>query len=306
VQTLALLGMNVMELTWARQHLIWPAGLIPINLLFLAAAWIAAELRRSNPISYALRRHPIPIDAHFRHCLVLTYSIPEDVLGLLLPPGLQVDSYHGKGFLAVAIVRTESLRPARLPRQLGRSFVLTGYRIFTKFHDGRHTLRGLRILRSDANKSMMVWGGNLLTHYNYQLCRASLSLQGSSLRVRITTLHGTADLELDADLSGECDAPLPGDSPFTSVQDARRFAGPLPWTFDYERETHSIIAIKGVRREWRPRIVPVQVKQCNFLSLPAFAGATPVLASAFYVSDIAYRWERGVRHPLDGASQWPP
>jgi uncharacterized membrane protein YphA (DoxX/SURF4 family) len=42
VQTIFLLSMNVIELTVARPLLLWPAGLIPVNLLFLAIAWVAA------------------------------------------------------------------------------------------------------------------------------------------------------------------------------------------------------------------------------------------------------------------------
>ena len=40
VQTAVLLSMNVVELTFARPLLLWPAGLIPINLLFLSLAWV--------------------------------------------------------------------------------------------------------------------------------------------------------------------------------------------------------------------------------------------------------------------------
>ena len=41
-QSAALLSMNVVELTFARPLLLWPAGLIPVNLLFLSLAWLAA------------------------------------------------------------------------------------------------------------------------------------------------------------------------------------------------------------------------------------------------------------------------
>ena len=39
-------SMNVLELTFARPLLLWPAGLLPLNLVFLArSAWIAAGSR---------------------------------------------------------------------------------------------------------------------------------------------------------------------------------------------------------------------------------------------------------------------
>src|SRR5215218_9000139 len=96
-----------------------------------------------------LKRHPIPIRAFFRHCLVLTYAYPEALLRPLLPRGLTVDTYRGLGFVAIAMVQTEGLRPVGAPAALGQDFFLTGYRIFSRFRtrSGR-SLRGLRILRS--------------------------------------------------------------------------------------------------------------------------------------------------------------
>jgi predicted DCC family thiol-disulfide oxidoreductase YuxK/uncharacterized membrane protein YphA (DoxX/SURF4 family) len=300
VQTFTLLSMNVIELTWARAHLLWPAGLVPVNLLFLACAWIVAAWRAAmgNSILFPLKRHPIPITAHFRHCLVLTFAFPEQVLRPLLPPGLTLDTYDGFGFLAIAMVQTESLRPEGAPPFFGQDFFLTGYRIFSKFRVAERTLRGLRILRSDANRRAMVVGGNLLTHYNYRLCTSAIESDGDSLHVRITTPGGAADLDVTANISPAANAPLPDGSPFRSLHDALRFAGPLPWTFDYEQQTHSIIAIKGMRRVWKPRIVPVTIDRAAFLEQPPFASCKPILASAFYVADLDYRWLSGVRMPL--------
>src|SRR5215813_3719101 len=98
---------------------------------------------------YWLKRHPFAVKAHFREVLVLAYAFPEELLRPLLPPGLELDAYEGFGFLAVALVQTESLRPFFLPKWMGQDFFLSGYRIFTRLRtwNGR-TLRGLRILRS--------------------------------------------------------------------------------------------------------------------------------------------------------------
>jgi len=45
VQTMVLLSMNVVELRFARRLLLWPPGLIPVNLLFLSLAWMVAVTR---------------------------------------------------------------------------------------------------------------------------------------------------------------------------------------------------------------------------------------------------------------------
>jgi hypothetical protein len=247
---------------------------------------------------HRLKRHPFPVVAHFRHCLVLAYMLPRDVLTPLLPPGLELDAYEDYGFVAIAMVQTRRLRPAFLPAAFGQDFFLTGYRIFTRYTtpEGRR-LRGLRILRSDTDKPLMTFSGNLLTHYNYHRANVTLTETSEHIEVRIRTPHREADLHVVADLTS-IPAPLPSGSPFRDLKEARRYAGPLPFTFDYEPETHSIIRIQGVRDEWNPYPVRVDVREVTFFDDARFANVTPVLANAFYVKDIPYRWERGIRSPL--------
>lgn len=237
------------------------------------------------------------MQAFFRQSLVLTYAFPTGVLQPLLPPGLMLDTYGEYGFLAIALVQTEKLRPSFLPAVLGRDFFLSGYRIFTRLGGPAGSLRGLRILRSDTDHRWMVNAGNLLTHYHYRLCQAELSERPGEIEWNIRTPGQEADLRVVAQIRDE--APLPAGSPFLNLTDARKFAGPLPYTFDYERETHSIIRIQGIRQQWHPKPVRVEVLENTFLRREQFRGATPILANAFHVHDVPYRWERGVRMPLE-------
>jgi uncharacterized membrane protein YphA (DoxX/SURF4 family) len=297
LQTILLLSMNVIELRFARDLLLWPEGLIPVNLAFLALAWTGASRRESAPLLVRLRRHPLPIDAHFNECLTLTYAVPADVLRPLLAPGLELETWRGYGFVAVALVDTSSLRPAGLPRWLGRRFFLAGYRVFVTMRtpDGV-SRRGLRIVRSDTNRALMRIGGNLLTHYDYRTCDARVFSSADRLDVTVRTRDRGGDLELSAQLD---ERTLPAGSPFPSLREARRFAGPLPFTFDYEPETHTIVAIKAVRTNWHPEPVHVAVRRLSFFDQDVFRGCTPILAAAFHLRDIDYRWERGVTLPLD-------
>jgi hypothetical protein len=295
VQTIALLSMNVVELTFAREHLLWPMGLIPLNLAFLTVG--AGAAARREPL-VALRRHPIPMAAHFQHCLVLTYAFPAEALQKLLPAGLEVDRYGRWGFVAIALVQTDSMRPAGLPRWTGQRFFLSGYRIFVKHHDGKRTRRGLRILRSDTDKRRMVIAGNALTHYNYGPCTAAIRASSDTLAIELTTPNAEADLAVVAELANS-DGRLPAGSVFASERDARRFAGPLPWTFDWEPETGSIIAIKGVRTRWHPKLAAVHVAKATWFDNGPLRRERPILCSAFHVSDIDYRWERGVVLPVE-------
>jgi uncharacterized protein YqjF (DUF2071 family) len=251
------------------------------------------------PLSLLIKRHPLAMAAHFEQVLVLTYALPQEVLAPLLPPGLALDCFGQHGFLAIAMVQTRNMRPQHLPSRLGRDFFLTGYRIFTRYRttSGR-TLRGLRILRSDTDSEAMVRWGNHLTHYNYQKVSVDYRRTESAIDIKVVTRDGAADLCVRADLSHQ-PASLPVGSPFPDFRTARRFAGPLPFTFDYEPETHSIVRIQGVRKQWDPIPVRVDVLQNSFLEHEPFACGSPVLASAFRVTNVDYVWKRGLRETVN-------
>ncbi|MGH8095382.1 MAG: DUF2071 domain-containing protein [Chthoniobacterales bacterium] len=250
------------------------------------------------PVLQRLRRYPLPIVAFFRYSLVLTYALPRETLQPLLPPGLVLDSLGDWGFLAVALVQTETLRPAFLPRAFGQNFFLCGYRIFTRFTTSAgRKLRGLRILRSDTDRARMVIFGNLLTHYRYRRAQVSVETSERQWRIKVSTPGAAANLQVLAQLSDTA-APLPPGSPFRDWHQARLFAGPLPFTFDYEPQTHSIILIEGVRQEWRPVPTEVEVRENTFFKAEPFRDSRPILASAFRIEKIAYCWKRGVVEPL--------
>ena len=250
---------------------------------------------------HRLKRHPFPVSAHFDHCLVLAYALPRETLQPLLAPGLELDVYQNQhqnqncGFVAVALVQTRALRPSWLPAFVGQNFFLAGYRIFTRYQSraGR-SLRGLQILRSDTDKPLMQIAGNLFTHYNYSFAHTRFELQNQTLTVE--TRAPDVHLSVVADIGRA--ASLPPDSPFPDLDTARRYAGPLPYTFDYERQTHSLILVKGVRKKWDPMPVSVEVKANTFFDDQRFDGAEPKLANAFYLFDVPYRWQAGRRESI--------
>ena len=205
--------------------------------------------------------------------------------------------------LAIALVKTRSLRPTFMPAFVGQDFILSGYRVFVRVSEptgkGR---RGLRILRSDTNRRLMVCFGNLLTHYNYRRARIRFEVERNNIEVETATPGAEADLHVIADLASR-PAPLPPGSPFATLADARRYAGPLPYTFDYEKPTHSLIMIRGVRANWNPQPIAVRVLRNSFLERPPLADCQPIFASAFHVQDIPYRWDKGVQVELGDGKQ---
>lgn len=244
---------------------------------------------------HLLRRHYLPIKAYFRFSLVLTYAIPKDILLPFLCPGLSLDTYDEFGFLAVALVQTERLRPSFLPAFMGQDFMLSGYRIFTRYKTATgKSLRGLRILRSDTDQATMVYLGNWLTHYGYEHSTWKINRDSANLDISVTSKEGNANLHVTADLRDRPSS-LPAGSPFPDLKTARLYAGPLPFTFDYEEETKSILWVEGVRQHWDPQPIKVTVHQNTFLEQPRFRDSKPVLANAFYMENIPYSWRTGMR-----------
>jgi len=90
--------------------------------------------------------------------------------------------------------------------------------------------------------------GNLLTHYNYRRVELVEHREAGIWRVSTRRPGGGQTLDLDVDLVTEVASP-PSGSPFPDWHAARRFAGPMPFTFDHEGGERFVV-IEGKRREW--------------------------------------------------------
>lgn len=234
-----------------------------------------------------LNRHPFAVKAHFKESLVLTYAFPLEELRPLVPDCLELDSYRDQwGFLAVALVQTENLRPHFLPPFLGNDFTLLGYRIFVRFRGpDKRRRRGLYILRSETDRARMVWLGNLFTRYRYR-------------RVGITwndeVITSSEGLIIRRDQGAKQPA-LPESTVFPDWRTARRFAGPMPFTFSIDRQRGLITTVQGTRTSWVPEPVRILEAQVPFLDEIGLRGHR--LANAFATKDLAYRWEKGRTEP---------
>lgn len=239
-----------------------------------------------------LKRHPFPVVATLERVVAVSFAFPEDVLRPMVPEGLEIDGYEGLGFVTVALVWTRGLRPAGLPAALGQDFFLAGYRIFTRLRDesGRR-LRGLKIIGSETDKRRMVWLGNQMTGYNYRHVKVQIDSEGTATRIHATRADGSSTLDLSFDDHGG-EIELPEGSPFPDWRTARRFAGPMPFTFSPEADG-SFVVIEGSRADWTPRPVALKKWQVALFDEPPLKGVTPFPANAFAVNDIDYRWQRG-------------
>jgi uncharacterized protein YqjF (DUF2071 family) len=233
-----------------------------------------------------LKTHPFPVEAFFEHSLVLTFAVPRTELAALLPPPLVPDTFNDDwGFLAVALVQTRQLRPQGFPAALGQDFFLIGYRAFVRYPSptGKR-LRGLYILRSETDKTCMTLLGNLMTHYRYHT--VDITQQRTAGHLHIESQQ--ADFHVILAPSGS-DVALPPHSPFATWAEARRFAGPLPFTFS--ADGNHMLIVEGMREHWQPQPVAVASHHVGFLEKLGFSQL--ILANAFAVNDIPYTWKKG-------------
>lgn len=235
-----------------------------------------------------LKNHPFAVEAYFNSSLVLTFAVPYQQLQQLVPECLELDLYADKwAFLAVAMVDTSGLRPKGFPAILGNDFFLVGYRVFVRYTTSTgKRLRGLYILQSETNKKKMEFFGNLFTHYNYK----TIDVQsGETNDSRFISSH-SGNLNINKAKTGP-DILLPAGSPFPDWKEARRYAGPLPFTFTYDAENKSVLIIEGVRQNWTPIPVKIQSYQIGFLQKIQLKEY--VLANAFEIRNVPYHWKKG-------------
>ena len=234
-----------------------------------------------------LKNHPFAVEAHFDSSVVFTFALPKEQLQHKIPSYLELDTLNDQwAFLAVAMVQTRHLRPAGFPKFFGNDFFLIGYRIFVRYttRTGKR-LRGLYIIKSETNRKKMQWLGNLFTHYNY----STTDIQDTGMG-DIRSISSAAS-QFSVSFTKKEDPPLPHGSPFASWKEARRFAGPLPFTFTSLSENNSLLIVEGVRRNWKP--YPVEVINFQIQIAEKFGLNNAILANAFIVENIPYRWEKG-------------
>ena len=228
-----------------------------------------------------LKNHPFAVEAFFDRSLVLTFAAPKEALAKLIPPCLTLDTFEDRwGFVALAMVQTSGLRPKGFARFFGSDFFLTGYRVFTRFTTERgQRLRGLYILRSETDKKRMAFLGNIFTHYQYAVSDARQTqniVQSTRSGLLVETTDGGG---------------LPEGSPFSDWRNARKFAGPLPFTFTYLPRQRAVLIVEGVRENWIPQPITVAKYRVPFIDSLEIDGLC--LAGAFSVDNIPYQWKKG-------------
>jgi hypothetical protein len=235
-----------------------------------------------------LKNHPFAVSAFFQSSTVLSFAVPKAELQPRIPECLELDIFQDQwAFIAVAMVQTLRLRPTGLPQFLGNDFFLIGYRIFVRYKsaNGRR-LRGLYILKSETDKKKMELLGSLFTHYKYTTTDITQTITPDFTEIKSTQSKFKITIE-----NTQKEVALPEGSPFPDWKEARKFAGPLPFTFSYKQRTKQVLIIEGVRQNWTPE--PIRIKSYDIDFLRSLNLTEARLANAFVINNVPYQWKKG-------------
>jgi hypothetical protein len=153
-------------------------------------------------------------------------------------------------------------------------------------------LRGLNILKSETDKKKMEFFGNIFTHYKYTTTDIRQIRQNGTLEISSNKSDFNVSIESSDTHSSDNEAiSLPKGSPFADWKEARRFAGPLPFTFTYNAAEKQVLIIEGVRENWKP--MPVKVNEHRFSFIDNLKLTDVRLANAFIIRNIPYYWKKG-------------
>ncbi|QTD37423.1 DUF2071 domain-containing protein [Polaribacter batillariae] len=235
-----------------------------------------------------LKNHPFAVEAFFKSSIVFTFAVPKKELESLIPDCLTLDTFKDKwAFIAIAMVQTKDLRIKGMPKFMGNDFFLIGYRVFVRYTNRKgKRLRGLYILKSETDCNKMTFRGNIFTHYNYTT--TDVNINSDKHKIELFSNKSNFNIKVD---KTEAEIDLPANSPFANWKEARRFAGPLPFTFTYNAATKEILIIEGVRTNWKPKPLKVDDYHFNFLNQLKLKNC--VLANSFIIENIPYQWKKG-------------
>jgi Uncharacterized conserved protein (COG2071) len=226
-----------------------------------------------------LKNHPFAVTAYFQSSIVLTFAVAKEELQSFIPECLELDTFENKwAFIAVAMVQTSGLRPKGLPEFLGNDFFLIGYRIFVRYtnNEGKR-LRGLYILKSETDKKKMEFLGNIFTHYKYTTTDITQTITPDVTEIKSIKSGFKIVIE-----NSSQEILLPENSPFKDWNEARKFAGPLPFTFSYNPQ---------IRQNWTPEPIKIQSYQIDFIEKLNLKEVR--FANAFVIKNIPYQWKKG-------------
>jgi hypothetical protein len=228
---------------------------------------------------------PLTMRGHLQRCWLFTWRTPAEAARSLLPAPLELVTHGGFAFWNVVVCELRGVRPAPMPAAIGLGYWHIAYRLHTRVRVAPdETFEGLYFVRSDCDRRLVAFAGNLLTDFRFHCARIAVQASDDSVDGAIRTPGANARFRLRDETPGSLS---PG-SPFTSVAEAAAFLKYKPFALTPAGED-SVSIVRVVRREtdWRCRVVSVVESDWEF-----FNGHDVTPEVCYAVEPIEYEWRR--------------
>jgi uncharacterized protein YqjF (DUF2071 family) len=231
-------------------------------------------------------KHPVGMTTDYRTVAVLDYAVDPDALRTLIPPALDVDTAHERGFVTVVCADMVRMRPSPVPRRLGITYDQVVYRVPVRYRGDP----GLFFLGSDAGQPLMVAAGAAFSMFGVRLSRTKITDAGD--RVTVDVFGRKPGVDFHAFLKLEPAAvDLPNASVFETLGEARSFLVDRFVAFVPGLGGDPMRRVRVQRGTWDVLLPSVIDVRSDFLdgssSLPA--GSTR-LDNVMVARDIPYHW----------------
>jgi uncharacterized protein YqjF (DUF2071 family) len=233
-----------------------------------------------------LQHNPFTIRGHLRRCWLFTWRAPVESVRRHMPSVLEPVTHGGFAFWNAVVCEVRDLRPAPLPAWCGLSYWHVGYRIYVRapLADGRE-IEGLYFVRSDCDRRIVAWPGNLLTSFRFHVGDVRLEESRPQVTGEIRVPDADAAFELDRQQAPA----LSAGSPFASLEEASAALKYPPAGIATAGLDHlNVVRITRDEQAWRSR--PIAAPRLDFKFF-ANEPVTPELC--FELDPIDYQWNRG-------------
>ena len=161
------------------------------------------------------RPHPVPArpwagGQTWEHLLFAHWSLDPSTMAAAVPPGLELDLFDGRAWLAITPFRLRGLRARFLPPvPCVNPFLEANVRTYVR----RGGLAGIWFFSLDATSRLAVTGARVLNALPYRHARGRITVAGASVDYRLhrtDPAHGAARLDASYAPRGPAEEPAPG------------------------------------------------------------------------------------------------
>lgn len=252
-------------------------------------------------MSQNANRLPFTMRTVFQDLLLLTYVVPPERLGALLPEYVHPYVFRGDSFISIVVGNIRGMRPAAVPEFLGVNYYQVVYRALVCIEGEDGTVRrGVFFLRSDGNDPVMSFFGNQLTEFRFHYFSTGaigLFERGPELLVTVETGDKRGDLAMHLTHRGHA-AEFPPHPGFESLEQERDVLVQLFHAYAYDQGEQVVYDLEIERGEWDLHRLHLVDGFSAFFTEGPFTKEQARPESMLHIKECHYVWKPMVAIPV--------